>query len=60
MISLGRERLIWFPPGRWGQTPPDKTWKYVCLAVFLTLLLMLIILCVVLSKGKVSGPMGTG
>ncbi|XP_077633277.1 C-type lectin domain family 4 member G-like isoform X2 [Crocuta crocuta] len=36
--------------GRWGQMPPDKTWKYVCLAVFLTLLLMLIILCVVLSK----------
>ncbi|XP_019271706.1 C-type lectin domain family 4 member G [Panthera pardus] len=36
--------------GRWGQTSKDKTWRYLCLAVSLILLLMFIILCVVLPK----------
>ncbi|XP_047554956.1 CD209 antigen-like protein E isoform X2 [Lutra lutra] len=36
--------------GRWGQTSQDKTWKYLCLFVSLTLLLVVIISSVVLSE----------
>ncbi|XP_076975752.1 C-type lectin domain family 4 member G-like [Tamandua tetradactyla] len=34
--------------GRWGQKPPVETWKYVCLTVALTLLLLVALLSLLL------------
>lgn len=55
-LEEGEGGLPAFPPGQWGHKSQDKTWKHLCLAVSLILLLKVIILSMVLIKGKTAGP----